>query len=81
MRAYVDGIETGNLPCTTTPASNLGTGPWTIGNYGLGGTSPYGGVGPAEKIGGIIEEVRVDTVARDADWWLENWERGMGLRG
>jgi hypothetical protein len=81
MRGYIDGIERGNTPATTSPASNLGTGPWCIGNYPLGGSSPLGGIGPAEKIGGIYEEVRVCEVARDADWWLENWQRGIGEIG
>jgi hypothetical protein len=81
LRHYVDGIEVLDQLVGTTPASNLGTGPWCIGNLPSGGSPPLGGVGNVEKIGGIYEEVRICTVARDADWWLENWQRGMGLRG
>jgi len=81
LRYYIDGIEVGDALVGTSPTSNLGTGPWCIGNYPQGGSSPYGGVGNVEKIGGVYEEIRVCTVARDANWWLENWQRGMGLRG
>lgn len=80
MNLWVNGIQADTTPLTET--MDLGAGPWGIGCYTLGGSPPLGGV-PAvanTTISGVTEEFRVCEVARDADWWLENWRRGSGTR-
>jgi hypothetical protein len=68
--AWIDG-ELVNTQAASGPLTT-GAGNWTIGNYNNGGS------GGPERFGGTIEEARVETVARPASWWKENWQRGMG---
>lgn len=67
-KGYLDG----QLVNTVTGGAtlNLGGGEWCIG--------AVLGPGFVEHFGGIISEVRVANVERDAAWVLANWQTGVG---
>lgn len=67
LRTYNDGLLVKSL--ATAQVMDLKTGPWCIGTFNV----------TNQHAGGIYHEVRVCSVARDAAWVQENWQRGRGV--